>query len=409
MPVALKFFQATTGQLRVLQAADTTQAALVQQQAIAGWTLLSSQAVVEIETKATTTPATQATPSWSSSREKLDTAWWCRELRGLLLAGMTVVEAIDTLRAQKLGAARDALHAQLVERLQEGQALSTAMKSTGAFPAVLVAGVKASERTSTLVAALDDYLRYHELLDNLRKKVISAAIYPSIVLSLGVLIVLFLLTFVIPRFSQMFAGGAAHPGKVTRAMLWVSQTLHQHAPLLLALLLVFAVAVFWAVQQGVLGRWASAMAEAIGPLRRHIYEFRLAKLYQSMTLMVRGGYAVAESLEQCAELELGSGMRERLLQARAELEQGKRVSAALANAQLTDTVTSRLLAIAERTGNFDYVLQTVAQRHAASFITFIERTTRVVEPLMLLAASLLVGSVVVMMYMPVFDISSSIK
>lgn len=403
MPVVLKFYHPISGQLHEQLAADGAQAALVQQQTLAGWTLLSSQ------TAAPQVSAAKPKPDRRSSSEKLDTAWWCRELRGLLLAGMTVVEAIDTLRAQKLGAARDALHAQLVQRLQEGQALSTAMKSTGAFPAVLVAGVKASERTSTLVAALDDYLRYHELLDNLKKKVISAAIYPSIVLSLGVLIVLFLLTFVIPRFSQMFAGGAAHPGKVTRAMLWVSQTLHQHAPLLLVLLLVLAVGVFSAVQQGVLGRWASAAAEAIGPLRRHIYEFRLAKLYQAMTLMVRGGYAVAESLQQCSELELGAGMRERLLLARAELEQGKRVSAALTHAQLTDTVTSRLLAIAERTGNFDHVLQTVAQRHAASFITFIERSTRVVEPLMLLAASLLVGSVVVMMYMPVFDISSSIK
>lgn len=402
MTVVLKFFHPHSGQVQELQAAQDAQQSLTLQQESAGWTLLSSHI-------APMPPAAKPAPPVRTSAEKLDTAWWCRELRGLLLAGMTVVEAIDTLKAQKLGAARDALHGQLVDRLQEGQALSSAMKSTGAFPAVLVAGVKASERTSTLVAALDDYLRYHELLDNLRKKVISAAIYPSIVLSLGLLIVLFLLTFVIPRFAQMFAGGATQPGRVTRTMLWVSQTLHQHAPLLLGTLLALGVLLFWTVQQGHLSRLASAAAQAIGPLRRQINEFRLAKLYQAMTLMVRGGYAVAESLEQCAELELGPGMRARLLQARAELEQGKRVSTALSNAQLTDTVTARLLAIAERTGNFDHVLQTVSSRHASTFITFIERTTRVVEPLMLLAASLLVGSVVVMMYMPVFDISSSIK
>jgi general secretion pathway protein F len=192
-------------------------------------------------------------------------------------------------------------------------------------------------------------------------------------------------------------------------MLWLSQTLNLHAPMLLGILLTLGVALFWAFQQGYVGRAASACMQAIGPLRRQVNEFRLAKLYQSMALMVRGGYAVAESLEQCAELELGPGMRARLLQARAELEQGKRISTALSNAQMTDTVTARLLAIAERTGNFDQVLQTVSLRHASTFITFIERATRVVEPLMLLAASLLVGSVVVMMYMPVFDIASSIK
>ena len=330
-------------------------------------------------------------------------------MRGLLVAGMTIVEAIDTLKAQNLGAVRDSLHAELVSRLQEGQALSNAMKSTGAFPAVLVASVKASERTSTLVAALDDYLKYHELLDSLKKKVISAAIYPTIVLSLGLLIVFFLLMFVIPRFAQMYAGGANRPGGVTRAMLWISQGLHQHALLVCGFAVVLCIIAVWAYRQGLLRSLSELFMESVGPFRRQAQEFRLAKLYQSMALMVRGGYAISESLEQCAELELGPGMRTRLLDARNALEHGKRVSLALTDAGLTDTVTARLLAIAERTGNFDQVLQTVSQRHAAIFITFIERTTRVVEPVMLLVASLLVGSVVVMMYMPVFDIASGIR
>ncbi len=402
MTVSLKFFHGLSGQVQELQAEETAVRQLAQSQEAAGWVLLSQQTVNESRVNKAQTAA-------SARVEKLDTAWWCREVRGLLMAGMTIVEAIDTLKAQSLGAARDHLHAELVNRLQEGQALSLAMKSTGAFPAVLVAGVKASERTSTLVAALDDYLKYHELLDSLKKKVISAAIYPSIVLSLGLLIVVFLLMFVIPRFAQMYSGGVNRPGGVTRAMLWLSQALHQHALLSVGFVVVLAMGLSWAYQQGYLSRFFALVIESIGPLRRQAKEFRLAKLYQSMALMVRGGYAIAESLEQCAELELGPGMRPRLLDARAALERGKRISSALSEAGLTDTVTARLLAIAERTGNFDQVLQTVSQRHASTFITFIERTTRVVEPVMLLVASLLVGSVVVMMYMPVFDIASGIR
>jgi general secretion pathway protein F len=84
------------------------------------------------------------------------------------------------------------------------------------------------------------------------------------------------------------------------------------------------------------------------------------------------------------------------------------VSSAFTDAGLTDTVTQRLLAVGERTGNFDRVLQTIAQRHAGNFTTFIERSTRIVEPLLLLTVALVVGGIVVMMYMPVFDIASSI-
>jgi general secretion pathway protein F len=85
------------------------------------------------------------------------------------------------------------------------------------------------------------------------------------------------------------------------------------------------------------------------------------------------------------------------------------VSTAFADASLTDSVTQRLLAVGERTGNFDRVLQTIAERHSANFTTFVERATRIIEPVLLLLVALVVGGIVVMMYMPVFDIASSIQ
>jgi len=91
------------------------------------------------------------------------------------------------------------------------------------------------------------------------------------------------------------------------------------------------------------------------------------------------------------------------------LTRGVRVSAALSESGLTDTVTQRLLAVGERSGNFERVLQTIAERHAGAFAAFMDRATRIVEPLMLLLVSLLVGSIVVLMYLPIFDIASSIR
>jgi general secretion pathway protein F len=95
--------------------------------------------------------------------------------------------------------------------------------------------------------------------------------------------------------------------------------------------------------------------------------------------------------------------------ARIDLARGKRVSATLSQAGLTDTVAERLLAVGERTGSFDVVLQTISQRHAAAFTTFVERATRLVEPVLLLLVALLVGGIVVMMYMPIFDIANGVR
>lgn len=342
-------------------------------------------------------------------RESLDTAWWCRELRTLLAAGMTVVEALETLHAQRSGSIRSAVHTQLLDALRQGSALSAAMQASGAFPAVLIAGVKASERTSSLTEALDDYLRYHEMLEGLRKQVTSAAIYPAVVVALGGLVTLFLLLFVIPRFSGMYADLRGPTSAATSALILLSRTLNHHWHWVAGAVGLAGMGLGLAWRSGQLRRAATAIANHIGPLQRQLDQFRLAKLYHSLALMFRGGYALDDALHQCAALGLGERLRSGVVSAQHALARGERVSTALGNAQLTDTVTQRLLAVGERTGNFDRILGTIAERHAANFTAFIERASRIVEPLLLLIVALVVGGIVVMMYMPVFDIASSLR
>lgn len=344
----------------------------------------------------------------SRQTKKLDIAWWCQELRTLLTAGMTVVEAIETLNAQSLGHTRAHVHASLLGLLRQGQPLSAAMREQDCFPSVLIAGVKASEKTSSLIEALDDYLRYHSMLDQLRKQIISAAIYPSVVVSLGGAITLFLLLFVIPRFSKMYLDLRGPMSWTTQALIYTSNFLNEHW--LGAILIVLAIlsGAVWAWFSGIIQSNLQVALEKIAPLQRQVDQFRLAKLYHSLALMFRGGYALDEALRQCGELELGSRLSHSISQAHMALGQGQRVSKAFGDAGLTDTVTQRLLAVGERTGNFDRVLNTIAERHANQFSTFIERATRIIEPVLLLTVALAVGGIVIMMYMPVFDIASSI-
>src|SRR5438105_1544379 len=92
-------------------------------------------------------------PGVTATRDTaFDVAWWCRELGTLLKAGMTVVEALDTLHAQSRGGLREQVHARLLRSLREGQSMSRAMQAAAVFPEVLVASVTASERTSTLTS-----------------------------------------------------------------------------------------------------------------------------------------------------------------------------------------------------------------------------------------------------------------
>lgn len=339
---------------------------------------------------------------------RFDVAWWCRELETLLRAGMTAVEALETLAAGRHDAERDRVHGALLRSLHEGASLSRAMRSVAVFPEVLVAGVTASERTSTLAEALRDYLRYDELLQRLRRQAVSAALYPAMVVTLGAAISLFLLLYVIPRFSRMYGDLQGTLSPSTRAVLWISRTLREQAPLLVLGAAVVGVAVVAAGRSGQLARLGAWLLESVAPLRREWDHFRLAKLYQSLALLFRGGYMFDEALQVCATLNLGPRIGAGIGLAREQIARGKPASVAMAAAGLTEITAERLLAVGERTGGFDTVLQTIADRHAQVFTTFVERATRIVEPLLLLAVALVVGGLVVMMYLPIFDIASGL-
>jgi general secretion pathway protein F len=135
----------------------------------------------------------------------------------------------------------------------------------------------------------------------------------------------------------------------------------------------------------------------------------MAKLYQCLALMVRGGYPLDDALSHCSNLGLGARPVQAVAAARADLARGLGISIALTKAGLTDDTSRRLLAVGERTGNFDRILQVVSERHVAAFSTFVERASRLLEPVLLLIVALVVGGIVVAMYMPIFDMASSVR
>ena len=125
-------------------------------------------------------------PSKAARQARRQFPIFCREVRTLIMAGMTVVEAVDTLSAKEHIAGRDqGISAALLARLHQGQSLSTALEGLPGTPPVLIAAVRAGERTSNLTEALDDYLRFDTLMAQLRRKVVSASIYPAILLLVG--------------------------------------------------------------------------------------------------------------------------------------------------------------------------------------------------------------------------------
>jgi general secretion pathway protein F len=380
---------------QVLEAAS--EAALRQSLTGQGLTVLSVKAVRRL-----------ARTSNSGSRGRY--ALFCREVSTLIQAGMTVVEAVDTLSArERLAGRQDSVAAGLLQRLQQGMSLSTALEQLPGAPPVLVAAVRAGERTSDLAQALGDYLRFDTLVEQLRRKVVSAAIYPAMVTALGVGISLFLLVVVMPNFARMYSNLRGGADGATGWMIGMSQWVSQNQAATLSAVLVGVLAFAYWVWCGAARRQLLSLALRLPWMRKRIEDFQLAMMYQALALMLKGGYPMTEALGVASRSALDARLTQALQQALTRIEQGGAVAQSLADAGLCDEVGRRLMAAAERNGDFHLSADVVSRMHGERFELFVERLTRIVEPVLLMAVALMVGTIVVMMYLPVFDMATRLR
>lgn len=355
--------------------------------------------------------ASVATSLPGSARRPTEVALWCRELKGLVEAGLSVVEALEALAEQQdhgAGERTTNVHRLLLERLQQGRPLSGAMVDVGGFPPLLVAAVRSSEQTSEVARALGTFIRFDDQMAALRRRVTSAALYPALVASLGALVTAFLLIVVFPRFAALYGQLGQEAGPVTQALLALSRQLNAMPWLLPGLALLMVSGLILVLRSGDARQGLMRWALSLRVLDRPVRDFELASFHESLALLVRGGIPLHAALMVCEEVTRDF-TRVRTGLVREEVEKGRSVAAAMSAAGLTDPIADRLLRAGERGGDFGSVLGSLAARHAQAFETFVERTTRIVEPLLLLFVALIVGSIVLALYMPIFDMASSIR
>ena len=144
--------------------------------------------------------------AWAWRKERFDLMLFGHELLALMEAGMGLVEAVTLIAERMRSAASQATLAKILMQITQGQSFSSALESAPeAFPVLFVASVRASERTGMLADGIRSYMGYQQSLNALHNKVVSACVYPCVLIAVGSMVVLFLLSYVVPRFSQVYA------------------------------------------------------------------------------------------------------------------------------------------------------------------------------------------------------------
>ena len=342
-------------------------------------------------------------------RQRFDLALFSEELAELLDAGLSVVEAVDTLAHQQGDNDTAKVYRELVRWLREGLPFSSALeKMPHHFPALYVGLIRAAEKTSDLHGALGRYLEYSGRLDNLRNKIVSALIYPSILFVVGGGVIVFLLTFVVPRFSTVYRGaGRDLPALSALLLQWGAFASRNARELAIGALLVLALAVIAFVRARRSGRLERLAALVPGAAQR-IHLFRLSRLYLTVGTLLNGGMPLVQALT-LSQGVVGGAHRVQLDATIEALRRGGGISASLEHHQLTTAVSSRLLRAGEGSGRMGDLFIRAGRYHDNELGRWVDRFSKSFEPILMSAIGIVIGGIVVLLYMPIFDLAGSFR
>lgn len=342
-------------------------------------------------------------------RESFPLVLFSQELSTLLNAGLALVDALESLAEKESTASAGQILEKLVRLLYEGKSFSQALSRFPAiFPPVYIALVQASEETGSVSEALARYVAYRRRLDELRQKIISAAVYPLLLLCVGGGVLLFLLGYVVPRFSLVFEGLDSSLPWLSRVLMNTGLFLHEHQGPLFAALLGSIAALVALIRQPGFRRLAGRQLQRLPGVHQRLFLYELARFYRSLGILLQGGIPILTAMDMARGL-LGGEAQHRLVGATTLIREGHALSSALQSQQLSTPVSLRMLRAGEQAGNLGQMMERTADFYDEEISRWIDWFVRLFEPLLMTFIGLLIGVIVILMYIPIFELASSIQ
>jgi len=332
-----------------------------------------------------------------------------QELATLLKSGMPLVQSLDILRDRISNEALRTVLDGVYERVKAGTALSEAVGAhADVFPAVYAASLSAGERSGNLYDVIRRYVAYEKLIGTVRRRTISALIYPAILVALMFGLVGIIVLRVVPAFSGFYATFDRELPLSTRILVGASDTaLAYFWPLVVGCLLVGIVLAVWLrhpEQRARRDRILLALPWA-GPTVR---KFATSQFARTLATLLGGGIALVNALEiagsAIANRHLGGEMQD----VARRVQEGESFSSALRSRDVFSGVAIKMVEVGESSGALREMLNSLADFYDEEIETELTRYITLIEPIVLVAMGVVIAAVVLALYMPLFELSSVI-
>ncbi len=332
-----------------------------------------------------------------------------QELLALLEAGLSLIEALQTLHNKEVRPSAQTLIGSLLADLREGKSFSDVLSARSEhFPELYVSTVRAAERSGNLPDALSRYVVYQLQFDAIRKKLISASIYPVMLLVVGLTVMLFLLGFVVPKFASVYASSGRQVPWLSGVLLAFGNVLYHHWQWSLGAVLALGGGSVLLVSDAGMRAKGIEFILRVPALARRAAEFRLARFYRTLALLLEAGIPLARGLSMASGL-FPPSQAASLARAKRAVEEGLPFSQALEGEGMATAIGSSLIRVGEKSGRLAEMLERAARFHDEDFARWVDWASRLLEPILMVTMGLIIGTVVVLLYMPIFDLAESLQ
>jgi type IV pilus assembly protein PilC len=327
----------------------------------------------------------------------------------LIRAGLPILKALDLL-AERLTDPKLTPYINAVrEDVRKGALLSEAFRQQGIFPKIYVTSVMAGEKSGSLVEVLERYIVYQKLALGVRKKVLVSLMYPSVLVVLVILLMVFLVTYVVPSFATLYSSMSAQLPTVTLYLIAIGTTARSYVLVYAAALLGLGAAFYW---------WSGkeASQEKIDrfkiktPLFGDIWiKYQVAQFSRVLSTLLTGGIPLMQGLDTAAD-SLGTPLlRKTLEKAGKMVREGQSLSSALASTGIFPGLSVDMIEVGESTGALAAMLTSVAEFYEDDVNTKMTAVLSLIEPAIMIFMGIFVAFVLIALYLPIFSLADTIR
>ena len=333
-----------------------------------------------------------------------------QEFSVLIRAGLSIVAVLDVIIEKGDKSKLLAIIRNVRNEIAAGESISGAFgKYPAIFPGLYIASLKAGEKSGDIPLAISRYIEYMKSTDKIKQKVISSSLYPLILFTASCFVFFFLLIYVVPSLTGSFIGTDTQIPVITSILIALSNTIRSGFFYILAIIASLYIAIFYFIKTEK-GRMFYDKLKIDIPFFGDIYlNYSISKLTRTLSTVLSGGIPLVETIKISSGTLNNSFLKIHLENAVKKIEEGAGFSDSLLATNFFPKLALRMISAGEGSGALEQVLNDIADFYENSVDTKLSILTSTIEPMLMIIMGFLIGFIVLAMYMPIFQLASTIS